>query len=131
MPEKPSASAKQERFILAYLAANNIAIAARTAGINESTAHKWLKQEPVKEALKAAQKQLFEQELSALMRIVSKAIETLDRNMDGEEVLPSSQIRAAQIVLEQSIGIYKMSELEKEIDELKRVLGMKEDMGEV
>lgn len=94
--------------------------------IGDKTARRWLKLDHFQSAFKSAQRQLFDQALTGLMQKVDKAIETLDRNMDGEEVPPSTQVRAAQIVLEQSIGIYKVGELEQEIEELKQALGLKE-----
>lgn len=123
MPENADLSAKQEQFILAYLASGNVQISALTCKINEATGYRWLKQPKVQAALKQAQKALFESELSELRRIVGKAIRTLDRNMSSEDAPPSTQVAAARIVLEQAITIYKTAELEERLQELEAMLG--------
>src|SRR5260221_13493863 len=114
MPENADLSAKQEQFLIAYLATGNVSASALTCKINEATGYRWLKQADVQAALRKAQKQLFESELSELRRIVGKAIRTLDRNMSGEDVriLPSTQVQAARIVLEQALAVYRNDELE-------------------
>lgn len=122
MPENADLSAKQETFILAYLATGNVSAAALTCKINEATGYRWLKRAEVQAALKAAQKTLFEQELSELRRIVGKAIRTLDRNMSSEDAPPSTQVAAARIVLEQAISIFKMAELEEKYQELESIV---------
>ncbi len=104
MPENADLSAKQEQFLIAYLATGNVSASALTCKINEATGYRWLKQADVQAALRKAQKQLFESELSELRRIVGKAIQTLDRNMSGEAVPPSTQVAAARIVLENARG---------------------------
>lgn len=115
-------SPKQDSLISLLLAGVSIVTAARQVGIAEKTAHKWLKLAHFQEAYKAAQRSLFDQALTGLMLRVDKAISTLDRNMDGEETPASTQVRAAQIVLEQAIAIHKMSELEQKIAELEQYI---------
>lgn len=113
---------KQELFLGSLLAGNTILTSAKVAGVTEKTAYKWLKLPHFKSAQKAAQKQLFDQALTGLMLKVDKAIETLDRHMSGEDTPASTQVRSAQIVLEQAINIGKMSELEAKYAELEQLL---------
>lgn len=124
MSENAGLSAKQEHFILAYLASGNVAASALTCKINEATGYRWLKQTDVQAALRKAQKQLFESELSELRRIVGKAIHTLDRNMSGDDVrvLPATQVQAARIVLENALAVYRNDELEQRIVEVEEAL---------
>lgn len=113
---------KQERLIEALLAGHNITLAAKVAGVADKTARRWLKLAHFQAAYKAAQKQIFDQALAGLMLKVDKAIACLDRNMDGEEVPASTQVRAAQIVIEQAVANYKMSELEAKYAELEQLV---------
>ncbi len=116
--EQESLTINQEKFIEALLAGAQLTVAASSSHISYRTAQRWWKLPHVQAAYKAAQRQLFDQALTGLMQKVDKAIETLDRNMTGEEVSASTQVRAAQIVLEQAIAVHKMSELEARLAEL-------------
>jgi len=103
---------KQELLISLLLAGVNIATAAKQAGVSDKTARRWLKLPAFKHAYRTAQHDLFRESLQALQGKIEKAIDTLDRHMDADETPASSQIRAAQIVLDQALAIDKMSELE-------------------
>ena len=124
MAENDSLSVKQEQFLTAYLATGNVGTAALTCKINESTGYRWLKLESVQQALKKAQKHLFESELGELRRIVSKAIRALERNLENtKDVPPSTQVAAARIVLDTAIAIYRTDELDQRITELEDLIG--------
>ncbi len=116
-------SPQQDQLISLLLAGIAINAAAKQVGINEKTAHRWLKLKHFQQAYKAAQKALFDQALTGLMLKVDKAIETLDRNMNADINTPASvQVRAAQIVLEQAISVHKTAELEQKILELEEYI---------
>ncbi|SRR6266568_1222507 len=114
---------KQDMVIELLLAGVNITGAAKQAGIAEKTARRWLKLPHFQQAYRIAQHSLFDQALTGLMNKVDKAINTLDRNMTSEDAPASTQVRAAQITIEQSISIYKTQQLEERISELERILG--------
>lgn len=115
-------SPKQEMLIAELIAGNNITIAARLADVGDKTARRWLKLPHFQQAYKAAQKQVFETALAALLLKVEKAVDTLDRNMDSVEAPAAAQIRAAQIVLEQANNVHKMRELEEKLVELEKLV---------
>lgn len=120
--ESLSLTAKQEQLIALLVAGVAIVTAAKNVGIGEATAHRWLKLSRFQAAYKQAQHDLFSEALQGLREKVGKAIDTLDRHMDSDETPAGSQIRAAQIVLEQAIAIHKVTELEQKIAELERML---------
>src|SRR5438067_2162002 len=120
--EETALTPKQELLITALLTPLSIVTAAKAAGIAEKTARRWLKLPHFQAAYQAAQKSLFNQALTGLMQKVDKAIETLDRNMDSKETPASTQVRAAQIMLEQAINVHKMSELEAKYAELEQLV---------
>lgn len=113
---------KQEAFLTAYLASNNITIAAKTAGMADKTARRLVKTSAFQDAYNTTRRELFNQALDGLREHVDKAIRTLARHMDGDETPPAAQIRAAQIYLEQAIQIHKMSELEAKYNELEQLV---------
>jgi|SRR5215472_13974997 len=115
-------NAKQEAFLVAYLACSNITVAAKTAGMADITARRLVKLPAFQDAYKAAKSELFNQALDGLREHVEKAIKTFARHMDAEETPPAAQIRAAQIVLEQAINVHKMSELEAKYAELEQLV---------
>lgn len=115
-------TAKQEAFLTAYLACSNITVAAKTSGMAEITARRLVKLPEFQTALKAAQRELFNDALQGLREHVDTAIKTLVRHMSAEDTPPGPQIRAAQIYLEQAIQVHKMTELEEKYAELERLV---------
>ncbi len=120
---EPQLTPKQDRLIELLLSGINVSAAAKETGIADVTARRWLKDEHFLVAYRQAQQMLFDQALTGLMHKVEKAIATLDRNMDADISIPAStQVRAAQIVLEQCIAIRKTAELEQKILELEEYI---------
>lgn len=119
-------TAKQEAFLTAYLACSNITVAAKTAGMADKTARRLIKTEAFQEAYNQAKSNLFSQALDGLRDHVDKAIETLVRHMDAEDTPAGTQLRAAQIYLEQAINIHKMSELEEKYAELEQFVRLQQ-----
>lgn len=113
---------KQEQLIAVLVSGVNIAAAAKAIGIGDKTARRWLKLPHFMLAYRKAQGDLFTDALQGLQGKIGKAISTLDRNMSSEETPASTQVRAAQIVLEQAIAIHKVSELEQKISELEQII---------
>lgn len=120
---------RQEMLISLLLAGVTIVAAAKNVNITEQTAHRWLKLPHFQAAYKQAQQSLFSQSLQGLQGKIDKAIHTLDRNMDSEDTPASTQVRAAQIVIEQSVSIYKMSELEAKIAALEQAMKQQAEQG--
>ena len=109
----------QEALIAALLAGQKIEAAAKTANISERTAYRWQKSPAFQAALKTAQHTLFNEKLNILKAGVGVALFTLQRNMSDKGNAPAStQVRAAQIWLEQAIALHKMTELEQRLVEI-------------
>lgn len=125
--EENELTPKQEQLIAALVAGNSIVVAAKTADIGEKTAHRWLKEPAFKQAYREAKREAFDERLDKLRDGVSIALKTLLSHMTNDETPASVQVRCAQIWLEQSIQIHKMSELEAEIQELKDIVKAKYD----
>ncbi len=108
-------SSKQTLFVAALLAGHTVLVAAKASGIAEMTAHRWLKDPRVQDAIKQARHQAFDTALSRLMDVTSEAIDTLASVMRDKEAPRGVRIRAAQLLLENAIEVHKMSELEQKI----------------
>jgi phage terminase small subunit len=122
MAQNTELTRKQETFLLAYLTQPTLIKACEVAGITDDTGRRWLRLPHVKEALTNLRKEVLDTALDGLVRNIDKAVLTLARHLDAEETPAGSQIRAAQIMLEQSIEHAKASELEQKIADLSRRL---------
>lgn len=120
MTENASLSPKQWKFLSLLLAAKTIAEAAKEAGISEATAYRWIADPAFKQAQDAAQADLFEAGMSALKGEFSKAVQTLDRNLQADQA--ADQIRSAKTIIEQVIAnqhlVDRIAELEAELEAL-------------
>jgi phage terminase small subunit len=120
--QEQKTTTKQDVFIQAMLAGNTIVTSAQIAGCNEKTAHAWLKLPCVQTAYTEAKRQVFNEALSQLMLDTGEARTTLKAIMKDETVQPGARVRAAQILLEQSISIYKHEEIEARLADLEAQL---------
>jgi hypothetical protein len=118
--ENSELSVKQEQFIAALIAGNSIVVAAKAVGIAERTAHNWLKQPAFQDAYRAAKQVVYDDALEGLRDALSEAIGTLKSNLKALE--PAIQVRAAHIILTQSIQVHKIEVLEARIQELEEAL---------
>jgi DNA-binding transcriptional MerR regulator len=96
----------------------SIVDAAKIAGCAEKTAHAWLKLAQVQHAYRAAQQSMFEDAMRLLATDVNEARKTLRSVMTDIATPAATRVRAAQIIIEQSINLQKLSELEQKIAEL-------------
>jgi len=108
---------KQQALIAAMLSSPSLIEASRIVGISDDTARRWLALPHVRAAYNEACNQLLDTALTGLALTVEKAIETLKRNL-SEDAPPPTQVRAAHIVLEQTLAIRKMGELEQRLADL-------------
>lgn len=126
--ENSELSLKQARFIDALLVGSNIATAALTVGISESTAVRWHKLPQIKSRLRQARQELFEDRLAELKEAVPTAIKTLLKHMSDPETKPYVQVSAATAVLNLAVELYRSELLEErlvQIEELLRADGKK------
>jgi hypothetical protein len=120
-------TAKQERFIALLVASDNIAAAARTCGINEATAHRWLHLPDVQAALSVTRKSVADEMLAEVKQTLRDAaphaIEVLRKHMRAK-VRPSSgtQLSSAKFLIDKVFEIDKLEALELRIQELEAMV---------
>jgi len=118
--EESSLTPKQEQFIAALVAGNSIVVSAAAVGISEKTAHVWLKLPHFQQAYRDAKQFVYDEALEGLRDCTKEAIDTLKSNLKALE--PAVQVRAAHIILTQSIQVHKIEVLEQRIQELEEAL---------
>lgn len=113
-------SPKQERALLALLAAPTFEAAAAAAKVDPKTLRTWLRQPEFKAAVHAARREILDRATSRLQAIAGKAVETLERNLDCGS--PAVEIRAAAEVLDRAAGLGELSELADQLEELTKAM---------
>lgn len=119
---EPVLTPKQQKLITSLLAGCTIIDAAQESGISEKTAHAWLKLPHVTTAYHEAQQQVFDEALRLLMLDTTDARLTLRTIMQDTSAPHGNRVRAAQILLEQSIELHKLSDLERKLAVLEQVV---------
>jgi hypothetical protein len=123
MQANASLTAKQHQLVALLIAGSTIVAAASACRVNESTAHRWLHQEAMQEALRAGRADVFEASLEDLKRLMPKAIATLQTHLESPVmVTAATQLGAARTLIEQSIELFKVAQLEERLQALEDIL---------
>ena len=110
---------KQESLIIALLSSPDIQTAAVNAGISESTAWRWLREDEEFQAkYKAAKKQALSIAIAQLQQAASEAVQTL-RDVAADTSSPaSSRVSAAKSILELAMKASEIEDIEQRLAEL-------------
>src|ERR1043165_9664333 len=103
-------TAKQEKSIAALLKYPTLKDAAAAIKITEPTLWRWLQQPEFKMAYRAARREVIEHCIGEMQIAASEAVATLKRNLKCS-LNPAVEVRAAQIILEQSFRAVEMMDL--------------------
>jgi hypothetical protein len=118
-------TAKQEKAIVALLDKPTIREAALSLNIGEATLWRWLQEPEFQRAYRAARRQVVEHSISELQAATSDAVAALKRNLTcGNQ---SVEVRAAQIILEQSVKAVELVDLAERVEELEQLFIPKEE----
>lgn len=115
---------KQDDAIAALLSTSSIKNAAQTCGVSDATLWRWLQLPQFAAAYRAARRQVVERAISELQSACGEAVETLRRNLHCEH--PASEIRAAQVILEQAIKGVELVDLQERVEKLELMLETQE-----
>lgn len=118
-------TAKQERAILALLAVGTIREAAAQCATSEGAIFRWLNESAFQSRYRAARRQLVETALAQLQSDCTKAARVLREIAEDTSAPASSRVSAARTILEQSISAIQLTDLQAEVEEIKRMLGEK------
>lgn len=113
MAELGKLSGKQIKLVGALAQGMSVKDAAQECQLSYRTAYRWFALPEVKQALKAARDELFNEQLQILRLGVRKAMATLTKHMSADvEPTSASQLQAARFWLENAIAVHKMVDLE-------------------
>lgn len=117
---------RQDRFLKALLETPSVAKACELAGINKKTGYKYLKDEYFMTAYRELRRELMQQATAKLQKISQEAVEVLREIMNDNETTPSSRVQSAKAVLEISYRSIELEDIQEQIDELNKIVAMKE-----
>ena len=109
-------TAKQEKLIALLLTEKTIDEACKKANLAVTTYWRWMQNETFLRQYRKARRGILENTVAKLQSITFAAIEALERNLNCEN--PGAEIRAAQIILEQSIKGLETLDVENRIEML-------------
>lgn len=116
-------SVKQEQLITFLLQGQSITSGAKAVGVHERTARRWVTLPYFKAAYREAQARLFDEHIDKLVVGVPAVLSAMLKHVRAEvEPTAATQIRAAQVWLEQAVAQRKMAELELKIVELEELI---------
>jgi hypothetical protein len=110
----------QEKLIACLLMEPTVQAACIATGINVTTYWRWMKSEHFVKEYRKARAQVMESVISKLQTLATKAVDTLERNLDCKA--PNSEIRASQILLNEALKRHEMLELQERIVALENLL---------
>jgi hypothetical protein len=91
---------RQEAAVAALLAHPTVEAAAKAAGVGERTLRGWLAEPAFAAACRTARLEVLTQTVSGIVRATSKALATLERNLEASSA--AVQVQAAKAILDQA-----------------------------
>src|SRR5437868_847993 len=89
--------------LTALLAGRPVRAAAKAAGVDPATVHRWLNDPDFRAAQQAGRRQLAQQALAQLQSITEEAVKVIKDVMTDKRMPPTVRLRAAQIVVEATV----------------------------
>jgi hypothetical protein len=111
---------KQSALLAALLTHAGITDAAKSVGVAERTAFRWLQEPDFQREYRAARRQVIEQALTLVQRSTGAAVATLIRNLKAES--NAVQVAASRTRLEYSTKILELDDLEQQLGELQAII---------
>ncbi len=119
-------TAKQRKAVEALLATGEVSEAASTVGISRETLHRWLRDPPFVEAVRAAEAQALDDLSRMLVRLGRTAAGTLAKAMSDAATTVATKVRAADATLGRLLQLRELATLEARVAELERGAGIEE-----
>ena len=121
-------SRKQEDLLAALLTSPSVNAAAKTAGVSESTARRWLQLPDFGASYRAARREGVTHAVALLQRNAGAAVAAILRNLK-EDQPPQIQLRAAELALKFSMEGIELEDLAARVAELEERLQMTDEGG--
>ena len=111
-------SRKREQAIAALLSEPTHEAAAKKAKVADRTLRGWLKEPDFNREYREARRRIVEGAISKLQQTAILAVLTLNRNLTCGQ--PATEVRAAQVILEQSVKAVELADLAQQVEELRQ-----------
>ena len=121
-------SRKQEDLLAALLVSPSVNAAAKSSGISESTARRWLQLPDFASAYRAARREGVTHAVALLQRNAGAAVAAILRNLK-EDQPPQIQLRAAELALKFSMEGIELEDLAARVAELEERLQVNDEGG--
>ncbi len=115
-------TAKHEKLLAALLTAPTIAGAAKSAGISEATALRYLKEAEFQTAYRDARRELVSLAVSQLQRACGVAVATLLTVARDAEASAGARVSAAKAILETSFRAVEIDDLGARVEAMETLL---------
>lgn len=122
-------TAKHEKLLVALLACPTINIAAKSAGISEATALRYMKEPEFTVAYRDARREMVTHSLTALQGACGEAVDTLREIATDKDAPASSRVAAAKAILETSVRAVEIDDLAARVEAMEAVLKEKPTHG--
>lgn len=106
-------SRKADDLIIALLANDSIAGAAKAVGIAEKTAWRWLQDPDFARSYREARRRVVEQALATIQAATTEAVETLRRNLTCQK--PAVEVRAAESIIATAVKAVELMDVEERL----------------
>ena len=115
-------TAKQEQAIVALLEHAAVAKAAEACKDTETTLWRWLQLPAFQSRYRAARRQLVEAAIARLQSACTDAVDVLKEVAQDAAAPASARVTAARTILEQSMSAIQLTDLQAQVDDIKRLL---------
>lgn len=121
IPKIAGLSKKQSDFVLALIETGFITKAAEIAGVTETTAHKWLKQDGLDTVVDKVRQSLFDKRINELQNMMKLANQVVKETLEDEKASRNTKLNAAKIVYDNVFRYNEQRNIIEQMEELREL----------
>lgn len=121
IPKIAGLSKKQSDFVLALIETGFITKAAEIAGVTETTAHKWLKQDGLDTIVDKVRQSLFDKRINELQNMIKLANQVVKETLEDEKASRNTKLNAAKIVYDNVFRYNEQRNIIEQMEELREL----------
>jgi len=120
IPKITGLTKKQSDFVLTLIETGFISKAAETAGVTETTAHKWLK-DGLNEIVEEVRQSLFDTRINELQEMMKLANKAVKETFEDEKASRNTKLNAAKIVYDNVFRYNEQRNIIEQMEELREM----------
>jgi phage terminase small subunit len=121
IPKIAGLTKKQSDFVLALIETGFITKAAEIAGVTETTAHKWLKQDGLDTIVDKVRQSLFDKRINELQNMMKLANQAVKETLEDEKASRNTKLNAAKIVYDNVFRYNEQRNIIEQMEELREL----------